>query len=359
MHAHKACIQGPTSDQLDTMQHTCFQQSSHRVPCVSISAVVLIPQQQFHHLLRVVGVPCDLLLPYMQARRKSEKATLQREAGKLQTRLLGAMRRLVYSADQLSAKNATLKERDAYINRLECQIIQRRSSRHKILAKAGQDTGSSKCTSPARPRECSHGVVRNAHASASPLLGSPKQGDNDKGSLAPDKVAERPAWDAHGADITPQLHWQQAQPLPHAQEGYHGSLHAGSAEPLQKCGTFSDGRTAACARQSISNGGSARCRPTSRSPQGSYQPRAFGHALNSAGQTEDAEVGADCPHIPCPSQHGVPARRAAATSGPYAVQTMSQGSLQDDTQGDAPSQLANIVPSLRGTRVQEFVEVGT
>jgi hypothetical protein len=60
----------------------------------------------------------------VQAQRKAEKARFQQEAGKLQTRLLGAMRRLVYVADQLTSKNAVLKERDAYINRLEHQLVQ-------------------------------------------------------------------------------------------------------------------------------------------------------------------------------------------------------------------------------------------
>lgn len=60
----------------------------------------------------------------MQSERKAEKVRFQREAAALQSRLLGTMRRLVYVADELNTKNGVLKERDAYIRRLEFQLVQ-------------------------------------------------------------------------------------------------------------------------------------------------------------------------------------------------------------------------------------------
>lgn len=41
----------------------------------------------------------------------------------MQSRLLGAMRRLVYVADKVAVKEAAIAERDAYVNRLEQQLV--------------------------------------------------------------------------------------------------------------------------------------------------------------------------------------------------------------------------------------------
>lgn len=41
----------------------------------------------------------------------------------MQSRLLGAMRRLVYVADKVAVKEATIAERNAYVNRLEQQLV--------------------------------------------------------------------------------------------------------------------------------------------------------------------------------------------------------------------------------------------
>ena len=83
-----------------------------------------------------------------QAKRKADKAAYRDESGKLQARLLGAMRRLVYVADQMSSKDAALKARDAYINRLECRLARPRQP------SGGDAQAQRRRTASCGPRHC-------------------------------------------------------------------------------------------------------------------------------------------------------------------------------------------------------------
>lgn len=58
----------------------------------------------------------------------------------MQSRLLGAMRRLVYVADKVAVKDATITDRDAYINRLEQQLVTKPAPARQVPCKARTDT---------------------------------------------------------------------------------------------------------------------------------------------------------------------------------------------------------------------------
>ena len=84
----------------------------------------------------------------LQAQRKTDKAKNQQEVGNLHTRLLGTTRRLVYATDQLALSKDTVQERNAYINRLECQLVQvhRAKADHAKRAKDSASRSASRST---------------------------------------------------------------------------------------------------------------------------------------------------------------------------------------------------------------------
>lgn len=92
-----------------------------------------LPQQWFWPIECVMRFNC------LQSKRKADKAGYQREMAGMQSRLLGAMRRLVYVADKAAVKDATIAERDAYVNRLEQQLVTKPASAQQPPCKARTD----------------------------------------------------------------------------------------------------------------------------------------------------------------------------------------------------------------------------
>lgn len=82
---------------------------------------------------------CSFLSP-VQVQRKAEKVAYQKQAAGVQARMLGTMRRLVYAADQLAKKDKSIKAQDAYIHRLEQQMLVLRQvhtqTRERTLSKS-------------------------------------------------------------------------------------------------------------------------------------------------------------------------------------------------------------------------------
>lgn len=103
----------------------------------------------------------------MQSQRKADKAGYQREMAGMQSRLLGAMRRLVYVADKVAVTEATVSERDAYINRLEQQLVTKAVPEKRVPCKAHKDAVN---TGRRRPnRRCKSGGPVARSPSPSPV----------------------------------------------------------------------------------------------------------------------------------------------------------------------------------------------
>lgn len=105
----------------------------------------------------------------MQAQRKTEKAKHQQDTGNLQTRLLGTTRRLVYATDQLTLSKDKVKECEAYINRLECQLVQvhRAKAGHKRQADKSRPRSACRSTTDVQVQcDLLQGAVRASAASS-------------------------------------------------------------------------------------------------------------------------------------------------------------------------------------------------
>ena len=101
-------------------------------------------------------------LEQLRSLRKEEKLSYQQSSSKAQARLLGTMRRLVYLAAQVAGKDAAHKKLEAYIHKLEQQLIQQ----HR---EGGEVNGGSQRSTPAKraalPRRTDASVPRNTDAS--------------------------------------------------------------------------------------------------------------------------------------------------------------------------------------------------
>lgn len=97
----------------------------------------------------------------MQSQRKADKASYQREMAGMQSRLLGAMRRLVYVADKVAVTEATVAERDAYVHRLEQQLVTKSVPSKRVPCKAHTDAVNTGRRRPYRPCKTSSPVARS------------------------------------------------------------------------------------------------------------------------------------------------------------------------------------------------------
>jgi hypothetical protein len=253
------------------------------------------------------------------------------------------MRRLVYAADQLNAKNGTLKERDAYINRLECQIIQRRFS-----SRGDRTAAAKKAAQGSNPRQRSatlavHNAPSNAAPSSdvgvTPVLRVPRQGDRCQHSQSLTRV---------GRPTAPQSRPEQAQTRSRELRSCSASRSASSSERPQRGGGSSNMRTAAVAQQNACSrvGVGGQHRQNSRSVQRVNCRRGSGHALDSTGETGVVETDLDCACIPGAPQHDLPSGHTIATGECQGRDLTSTGRPQEDPQGDAQCQFPPL-PSIR------------
>lgn len=142
----------------------------------------------------------------------------------MQSRLLGAMRRLVYVADKVAVKEATIAERNAYVNRLEQQLVTKAGPTkqppckgYTEAFKTGRRRPNGRCQSggPDARSSSPSAAGRRQHTllTTAPQQAPERRIVNSTPAAAPGKFSRRPASTQAHAEVSGyrQKHEMQAQ----------------------------------------------------------------------------------------------------------------------------------------------------